>query len=77
MAFVVNSKRTTVIEQAQIESNAELGPGTYDVEGQVHKDVMGMLYPRKTVPFNTNEYRHGIDHVIPEETPGKLLSIVS
>ena len=33
-----------------------------------------MLYPRKTVPFNTNEYRHGIDHVIPEETPGKFYS---
>jgi hypothetical protein len=61
MAFVVTSKRTTVIEQAQIESNAEVGPGTYDTDGAVHREVMRALYPKKNVPFNSVELRHGIE----------------
>lgn len=36
---------------------------------------MRALFPKKNVPFNSFESRHGIDQVIPEETPGKLIVV--
>jgi hypothetical protein len=55
MAFVNQSKRETIIEQAQRNSSKMIaGPGTYDPEATAHKELMSALYPKKQVPFNAN-----------------------
>jgi hypothetical protein len=50
-----------------------LGPGTYDIDHTVHKEVMAVLFPKKKVPFNIKENRDVVEAYIPpkHETPGK------
>ncbi len=74
MAFVSQSKRESVFESEIKGSNKDLGPGTYDIDHTVHKEVMAVLFPKKKVPFNIKENRDVVEAYIPpkHETPGKL-----
>jgi hypothetical protein len=48
MAFVVQSKRETVIAAQQRNSSKLIvGPGSYDPEATAHKELMSALYPKK------------------------------
>ena len=76
MAFVSESPRNT---QAHVRGTGSgtLGPGEYYNEGHLHKLAMEAIYPKKMVPFNSQEIR--IDAGEPKAdtsrkhvSPGKL-----
>ena len=46
-----------------------MGPGSYDVEGAAHKELMNALYPKKNAPFNITEVRYPLNK---DQTPGKF-----
>lgn len=51
MAFVSESIRnTSYLPNSQ---TGDIGPGEYHLEGEIHKQAMAMVYPKKQVPFNT------------------------
>ena len=45
-----------------------IGPGSYDIDGSTHKELMSVLYPKKNAPFMTTEAR---DPIKDKKTPGK------
>ena len=50
MAFVNQSSKSDIWKSS---SPAQMvGPGSYDVEGSHHKELMSALYPKKHAPFN-------------------------
>jgi len=51
MAFVSESKLpgTFALKTAAIA----VGPGQYDTDSKAHKNLMAMIYPKKTAPFNS------------------------
>lgn len=69
MAFVVESKRLTVIAEVAQGSNYLVGPGSYDPGNQEHKETMKMIFPKKQVPFNNHEASYQM--LLPKNTnPG-------
>jgi len=76
MAFVVQSKRETVIAAQQRNSSKLIvGPGSYDPEATAHKELMSALYPKKQVPFNTNSPKNSsLLKQASLDVPGKFVS---
>ena len=51
MAFVSETNRDpTFIGKS---STGNLGPGEYHNEGMIHKQAMEAIYPKKSIPFNS------------------------
>ena len=60
MAFVNESHRD-LLGHVQYPASGQLGPGEYHNEGQLHKMAMDAIYPKKAVPFNSNQNRNAND----------------
>jgi hypothetical protein len=73
MAFVSESHRDMGSHVKKVASG-NLGPGEYHNEGHLHRMAMDAIYPRKQVPFNSNEMRQAVDPKPPikKPMPGKL-----
>ena len=69
MAFVSESQRSQDFIGKSASGN--LGPGEYYNEGLIHKQAMEAIYPKKTVPFNSNSERKG-EYQSKDMAPGKL-----
>ena len=70
MAFVNESKRDLGSHMKGTASGM-LGPGEYHNEGALHKMAMDAIYPKKQVPFNSNQSR-GLTRDQFNSSPGKL-----
>ena len=55
MAFVSSSPQK--YNFANKTSSQNLGPGQYDVDSTEHKQLMSVLRPKKTAPFNQTATR--------------------
>lgn len=55
MAFVNTSPKKYDFKNQTSSQN--LGPGQYDVDSVEHKNLMAILRPKKTAPFNQSEKR--------------------
>ena len=73
MAFVCESHRDMGSHVKKVASG-NLGPGEYYNEGQMHRMAMDAIYPKKQVPFNSNELRSVVESkpLIKKPSPGKL-----
>jgi hypothetical protein len=54
MAFVSQSPRSI----KQSNPTLSVGPGSYDIDGLAHKEIMNALYPKRNAPFNGSEARN-------------------
>ena len=54
MAFVSESNRDMSAHIQKVASG-NLGPGEYHNEGALHRMAMEAIYPKKQVPFNSNQ----------------------
>ena len=50
MAFVSSSPKK--LDFNNRTSSETLGPGQYDIDSSEHKQLMAVLRPKKTAPFN-------------------------
>jgi hypothetical protein len=70
MAFINSSPKQ--IEFANQTSSANLGPGQYDIDSTEHKQLMSVLRPKKTAPFNQTEKRVLHKNDTKANVPGKF-----
>ena len=63
MAFV-NEQARNLSSHVKPTASGALGPGEYHNEGHLHKLAMEAIYPKKQVPFNSQQSRAVVEPLI-------------
>ena len=73
MAFVYKDGRNSPLGRFKEAVPERVGPGSYDIDGKLQKELMAQIYPKKVAPFNQTMKREVITQKLEPKVdiPGK------